>query len=142
MEFNNWQNNNIKIPSFIFFDGLKTHNITNQYNNWLSSSDFSIWSNSYIEIENKIIYIIKENVKTLSTFRYFGKKELEIIAEKYDLKIKEENDAYYAYTDNHNSRQLEISENDELIVIYSIEGSRTPESIYIYGVFEKKTNDS
>ncbi|QKJ63446.1 hypothetical protein [Flavobacterium sp. M31R6] len=122
---------------YTFFDGLKSHHVINQYDDWLSSTDYSIWSNSYVEILNKRIYIIKENVKVLSTFRYFDKEGLELISKKYDLKIKEENGVSYAYTDNHSTRQLEISENDKLIVIYCLEGGNMPESIFIYGVFEK-----
>ncbi|MDW8851243.1 hypothetical protein SD960_14150 [Flavobacterium sp. MMLR14_040] len=122
---------------YIFFDGLKSHQVINQYDDWLTSTDYSLWSNSYVEIQNKRIYIIKENVKVLSTFRYFDKTELDLLAKKYNLKIKEENDVYYAYKDEHTSRQFQISENDELAVIYCIEGGNMPESIFIYGVFEK-----
>jgi hypothetical protein len=123
--------------SYIFFDGVKLHKVNNQYDDWLSTTDYSLWSNSYIEIQNKKIYIIQENVKVLSTFRYFDKAELELLANKYNFKIKEENGIYYAYTDNHSSKQFEISENDELTVIYCMEGGNLPESIFIYGVFEK-----
>jgi hypothetical protein len=123
--------------NYTFFDGLKIHSVTKQYNDWLSSTDFSIWGNSYIEVNNKKIFIIKENVKTLSTFSHFNKEELELLAKQYELEVKEENSVYYAYTPAHNSRQLEISENSNLIVIYSIDGGRAPESIFIYGVFEK-----
>lgn len=123
---------------YIFFDGLKSHQVINQYDDWLTSTDYSLWSNSYVEIQNKRIYIIKENVKVLSTFRYFDKTELDLLAKKYNLKIKEENDVYYAYKDEHTSRQFQISENDELAVIYCIEGGNMPESIFIYGVFEKQ----
>jgi hypothetical protein len=130
--------NNLKIIyNYTFFDGVKLHQVVNQYDDWLSSTDSSVWSNSYIEVQDKKIYIIKENVKALSTFRYFNKEELESLAEKYILKIKEENDIFYIYTDNHNTRQFEMSENDDLLVIYSLEGSKSPESIFIYGVFEK-----
>ena len=122
---------------YIFFDGLKSHQVINQYDDWLSSTDYSVWSNSYVEIQNKRIYIIKENVKILSTFKYFDKTELELLAKKYNLKIKEENGIYYAYTNDHSSRQFQISENDELAVIYCMEGGNMPESIFIYDVFEK-----
>ncbi len=84
-----------------------------------------------------MIFIITENVKTLSTFSHFNKENLNILAKQYELNIKEENGIYYAYTPIHNTRQLEISENEKLIVIYSIDGGRVPESIFIYGVFEK-----
>lgn len=141
---NEKQNNDLDLVSvhYTFFDGLKTHKATNHFDDWLSSSDFAIWGNSYVEIGAKRIYILKENIKVLSTFTHFKKEELELLVKKYDLKIKEENGIYYAYTDTHDSRQLEISENDTLTVIYSIEGTRAPESIYIYGVFEKKTSSS
>ena len=39
--------------------------------------------------------------------------------------------------DDHTSRQFQISENDELAVIYCMEGGNMPESIFIYDVFEK-----
>jgi hypothetical protein len=151
MEFNNWleeyklstrstsyiKNMDEELASYTFFDGVKSHQVINHYDDWLSSTDYSLWSDSYVEIKKKRIYIIKENVKVLSTFRYFDKTELELLAEQYNLKIKEENGVYYAYTDDHSSRQFEISENNELVVIYSIEGGNMPESIFIYGVFEK-----
>jgi hypothetical protein len=122
---------------YTFFDGVKSHQVINKYDDWLSSADYSVWSNSYVEIQNKRKYIIKENVKVLSTFRFFDKAELELLANKYNFKIKEENGIHYAYKDNHSSRQFEISENDELAVIYCMEGGNMPESIFIYGVFEK-----
>ena len=126
--------------NYTFFDGLKIHSVTNQYNDWLSSTDFSIWGNSYVEVNNKMLFIITENVKTLSTFSHFNKEKLDTLAKQFELNIKEENGIYYAYTPIHNSRQLEISENEKLIVIYSIDGERVPESIFIYGVFEKNPN--
>jgi hypothetical protein len=122
--------------NYTFFDGLKSYQVTNQYDNWLSSTDYSVWSNSYVEVGNKRINIIKENVKTLSTFSHFNKEKLELLAKKYELEIKEEKGVYYAYSPNHNSRELMLSENNDLIVIYSIDGDRGPESIFIYGVFE------
>jgi ferredoxin-fold anticodon binding domain-containing protein len=122
---------------YTFYDGVKLFNNISSYNDWLSSTDYSVWSNSYVEVGNKRINIIKENVKTLSTFSHFNKEKLELLAKQHELEIKEENGVYYAYTPNHNSRQLEISENKDLIVIYSIDGGRAPESIFIYGVFEK-----
>lgn len=88
-------------------------------------------------MNNKRIYIIKENVKVLYTFRFYNKEELASLCSKYNLQIKEENGIYYACTEIHNTREFEISENDELIVIYCIHGSYGPESIFIYGVYEK-----
>jgi hypothetical protein len=121
---------------YIFFDGKKVHQVTNQFDDWLSSVDYSVWSNSYIEIKNKRIYIIKENVKILSTLKNFDQLQLELLSQKYNLKIKEENGIYYAYTDNHNSGQFQISQNNALTVIYCFEGGKAPESIFILGVFE------
>jgi hypothetical protein len=135
-ERKNESQNNFYSSFFTFFDGLKKHSATNQYNNWLSSTDFSIWSNSYVEVNNKKIFIIKENVKTLSSFSHFSKQELELLVKQYQLEIKEENGIFYAYTPSHDSRQLEISKNEELTVIYAIDGDRAPESIFIYGIFE------
>ena len=39
--------------------------------------------------------------------------------------------------DVENGFQFEISENNELTVIYCMEGGNMPESIFIYGIFEK-----
>jgi len=130
--------NDLEIPfNYIFFDGIKSHQVNSTYNDWLSSPDYSVWSNSYVEVQDKRIYIIKENVKVLSTFRYFNKEKLELLAQKYNLKIKEEYEILYAYTDNQSSsRVLEISQNDQLTVIYSLTGRNAPEGIFIYGVFE------
>lgn len=121
---------------FSFFDGVKLFENLFSYDNWLPSTEYSVWSNSYIEINFNKLYIIKENVEVLSTFRFFSKTELELIAKKYELIIKEENGIYYAYAPNHNSRQLEISEKNGLVAIYSIDGNSAPESIFIYGVFK------
>lgn len=122
---------------FIFFDGLNIYKVSGQYYDWLSSDDYAVWSNSYVEIQNKRIYIIKENVKILSTFRYFRKEELELLAIQYNLKIKEKDSIYYAYSEPHSDGQYQICENDQLTVIYGTNGSYGPESIFIYGVFEK-----
>jgi hypothetical protein len=127
----------MKKMKFSFFDGVKLFENLFSYDDWLSSIDYSLWSKSYVQVNNNKLYIIKENVKVLSTFRFYNKSELELIAKKYDLIINEENENYYSYAPNHDSRQLEISENDNLFAIYSIDGERAPESIFIYGVFKK-----
>jgi len=42
---NNDQKNDLEILSdYIFFDGIKLHQVINQYDNWLSSTDYSFWS--------------------------------------------------------------------------------------------------
>jgi hypothetical protein len=122
---------------YTFFDGIKFHPFNRKYDDWLSSSDYSVWSNSFVEIQNKRIYLIKENVKVLSTFKNYNKEELELIAFEHNFKIKEKNGFYYAFTNDHNIGQFQISENDQLGVIYCIEGGNAPESIFIYKVFEK-----
>lgn len=141
-----WRNHLIKFPcsvlslpseKYTFFDGSKSHKVINQYFDWFNSTDYAVWSNSYIGLNNKRIYIIKENVKVLSTFRFYSKEELESLSSKYNLQIKEENGIYYCCTEIHNTRQFEISENDDLIVIYCLQGSYATESIFIYGVYEK-----
>lgn len=131
--------NDLEIPfNYDFFDGIKLLEVTDSYDNWLSSEDYAVYSNSYVEIKEKRIYIFKENVKTLSTFRYFNKQELELLTKKYNLKIKQRDDCFYAYEDNYASRTLEISQNDQLTVIYCLTGSYGPEGIFIYGVFENQ----
>lgn len=122
---------------YLFFDGLKLHKVIDQYNDWFSSDDYSIWSNSYVELNNKRIYLIQENVKVLSSLRFYTKEELELLSSKYNFQIKEKDGVYYAFTETQNLRQFEISENDGLIVIYCTHGSYGPESIFIYGVYEK-----
>ncbi|WP_343589163.1 hypothetical protein [Flavobacterium sp.] len=37
---------------YLFFDGLKLHKVIDQYNDWFSSDDYAIWSNSYVELNN------------------------------------------------------------------------------------------
>ncbi|WP_286967436.1 hypothetical protein [Flavobacterium sp. UBA4854] len=122
---------------YLFFDGLKLHKVINQYNDWFSSDDYAIWSNSYVELNNKRIYLIQENVKVLSSLKFYTKEELELLSSKYNFQIKEKDGVYYAFTETQNLRQFEISENDDLIVIYCTHGSYGPESIFIYGVYEK-----
>lgn len=129
--------NIIKNNIYTFFDGLKFQQFNGKHNDWLSSSDYSIWSNSYIQIQNKRIYLMKENVKVLSTFKYYDKEELELIAFQHNLDIKEKNGLYYASTNDHRIAHFQISENDKLVVIYCIEGGNVPESLFIHTVFEK-----
>ena len=134
---NNKAVNDLDIPfKYDLFDGISLFEATNSYDNWLSSEDYSVYSNSYIEVQNERIYFFKENLKPLSTFRYFNKQELESLTEKYNLKIKEEDNFFYAYAENHFSRRLEISQNDKLTVIYSLTGQYGPEGIFIYGVYK------
>jgi hypothetical protein len=129
----------LEIPfNYIFFDGINLLEVTGSYDNWLSSEDYAVYSNSYVEIQEKRIYIFKENVKTLSTFRDFSKQELELLVQKYNLKIKQWDDCLYAYANNHISRRLEISQNDQLTVIYCLTGSYGPEGIFIYAVFDNQ----
>ncbi|MFD1603065.1 hypothetical protein ACFSJW_06805 [Flavobacterium artemisiae] len=125
------------LNEFLFFDGVKTYLFKEQHFDWLYSSDYNDWVNSYVEIGNKRINIIQENVKVLSTFKFFKKEELELLAQKFNLKIREKDAIYYAYSQNHDTHQFEISENEALIVIYCLEGSRAPESIFIYKIIEK-----
>ena len=120
-----------------FFDGRDLYPVKDGYFNWLPS-DNSVWYNSFVQIYDKRIYIIQENVKVLSTFRFYKKEELEIIAKKYNLKIKEENSIFYAFCERHSIAQFQISENDEFAVIYSLQGSNGPESIFIYKVINKE----
>ncbi len=121
-----------------FFDGEDLYPVKDGYFNWLPS-DNSVWRNSFIQIYDKSIFIIQENVKVLSTFRFYEKEELEITAKKYNLKIKEENNIFYAFCEPHSKEQFQISENDEFAVIYSLQGSRAPESIFIYKIINKQT---
>ncbi|WP_343589165.1 hypothetical protein [Flavobacterium sp.] len=76
-------------------------------------------------------------MKVLSSLRFYTKEELELLSSKYNFQIKEKDGVYYAFTETQNLRQFEISENDDLIVIYCTHGSYGPESIFIYGVYEK-----
>lgn len=122
---------------FTFFDGVKLFENLYFYDNWLSSIDYSVWKDSYVEIDNERLFIIRDTVKVLSTFRFFNKEELEALAQKYNLLLKEEKGCYYAYDANHTSKQLEMAENDKIIAIYSLDGDRFPERIHIYGVFYK-----
>jgi hypothetical protein len=121
---------------FSFFDGVNLYNNLKLYNNWLSSLDFLIWRNSYVVVEDRKLFIVKENSQELSTFNSFSKEELMRIIYQYNLEIKEENGIFYASTSEYNSNQLLISRNNYLTAIYSFEGGRSQERINIYGVFE------
>ncbi|MNS36880.1 hypothetical protein D3C72_690800 [compost metagenome] len=75
-------------------------------------------------------------MKVLSTFRFYSKEVLESLSSKYNLQMKEENGVYYSCTETHNTRQFEISENDELIVIYCTLGSYGSKA-FLFMVFTK-----
>ena len=63
------------------------------------------------------------------------------IVYQYNLEIKEENGVFYTSTLGHSS-QLLISNNNYLTAIYSFDGGRAQERIYIYGVFETYKTDT
>ncbi|WP_205692167.1 hypothetical protein, partial [Cellulophaga sp. Z1A5H] len=57
---------------FSFFDGVKLFENLLSYDDWLSSIDYSLWSKSYVQMNNNKLFIIKESVKVLSTFKFFN----------------------------------------------------------------------
>lgn len=144
MEINKWTmakklNKLIRIEKFNIFDGIRYYDAFLSYNNWFDS--FDILQSSYIEVNNAKIYLFKYKYLELSS-QYFQEKELEVIANNSGLKIKECNNSTILYTDENLFDTFYYLEkeidNNLFVVIYSIGGSRYPETIYVHGLWYSK----
>lgn len=133
----------MKQINYSFFDGKeKYENLNGAFKNSVDGS-FDIFSKAYIEVRGVHHNLWKGGSKVLSTFNDFTKGQLYNIAEKYNLKVTRSDynnlsvNDYYIYLNGSASIPYTI-QTDEYDILYSIGGSRGPEDIYIYGVFEKE----
>jgi len=103
------------------------------------SYEYSILINAYIEVNGDKNYIFgkKSNSQPLCSLNSFTEEQLQEIANKYHLKLSYENETYYIHIYGRAYKSL-IIKNEKYDILYAIGGDRSPEYIYIYGVFEKE----
>jgi len=133
----------MKQLDFIFFDGINYYTSQECRNKiFLSSPDYQTCTKAYIEVNNEKNFLwshgnVKANSKNLSSFKNFTKEELVSIAEKYNLTLnmdKKDKEYIYIYIYGWIGTIIQTVGYD---ILYNIGGDRSPEYIYIYGVFEK-----
>ncbi|MBA6156009.1 hypothetical protein H3Z83_05685 [Tenacibaculum sp. S7007] len=129
-----------EVPKYIFFDGVKQFNVLSKYDNWLSSCEFSVYTNSSIKIDDLEIELFSSNTRGLNEFYL----ENEMLFEELNLHLnfsveQKENNDWIIY---HSKAKFDdyflaiANDNDKkYITFYSLGGSRFVESISIYGVF-------
>ncbi|WP_008637890.1 hypothetical protein [Bizionia argentinensis] len=103
------------------------------------SGEYDVFNKSFVQVGLDKIELIK-NSRTLSDFKnlYFNEEELKNLSIVFEMNMVQENSKYYLKVKGH-YHGFKIVENETLIVIYSLEGTKAPEYMFIYGVW-KKTN--
>jgi len=127
----------MKRLKFNFFNGKELFNNLLSYSGDFNN-DYSILKKSYVEISNRQNFLFEEGTKYFSTFNNnFSEEELSILAKRYGLEIKENisENTLDIYIYNTPAKIIRTQYYD---IIYKITGSREPEHIYIYGVFERE----
>lgn len=145
MEFNKWTMDkgfiNKRIDNYIFFDGVNHFDVQQTYDNDLTTYEYNIYKNSFIEIGDLRIELFnKSSVDALNTFnKKIPLDELELISIQNGLILKNHSDCYYLTTKNHPFDSFFIvksfSTSKKFIIVYGIGGNRFPESIYIHGIW-------
>ena len=131
-----------KIDAYQLFDGISNFYVEDYiYDSWLSSSDFNVYRNSNIRIDELHIELFHKKTKALTTFNEIFKQEnLNFISLSFDMVLKNKSNDTFLVTQNHLFDNFYISstktETNNYVVIYGIGGSRFPESIYIHGIWE------
>ncbi len=132
---------NKRIENYIFFDGVNYFDVQQTYDNWLTTSEFNIYKNSFIEIDDLRFELFnKSSVEKLTTFnKKKSLDELELISIHFGLILKNQSDCYFLTTKNHPFNSFFIvksfSTPKKFIIVYGIGGSRFPESIYVHGIW-------
>ncbi len=134
-----------EIKKYIFFDGEENFQVINSYDDWLSSSEYRIYTQSYIKVGNDIINLFGPNRKKIHDFfvnnlDLFNElnRELSFVIEVnennkqiiYDGKNRFE--TYYVIDSKSNGKNY--------VIFYALGGSRFVESITIYKVFVSEIN--
>lgn len=129
-----------EMSGYVFFDGVKEKNVSKSYDDWLSTSDFQIYTKSYVKVNSEVIYLFGENRQKMEGFYQKNKKIFYKLNEKLNFLVEEsgseENKIFskkYKHDDYYVLRKKTTKK--EYLVFYSLGGSRFVESINIYGVF-------
>lgn len=124
-----------RIESFIFNDGIKQSDVKKMYDNWLTSIDYDDYSKAFIIVNGKKINLF-DRAKELKVGQNFDSKELEVISERYNLLLIDDNQrGLRCSTKSHFSERFYIIRDNGFVVIYSLGGTKSFESIYLHGVW-------
>ncbi|MFL1897212.1 hypothetical protein ACJRPK_16030 [Aquimarina sp. 2-A2] len=122
-----------------FYDGLKTFNIDKTYDNWLSSTDFKVYSKSYIEYDNNKIELFSKQTKKIDRNSTIAKETLEYVAEQFGFVFNNKDEfSFYNEKYKYDTYYLVSQKYGDsyLLTIFSLGGTKSPESITIYGLWE------
>ena len=128
-----------EVKEYTFFDGVNQYNVTDNYDNWLSSCEFSVYSQSYVKINVDEINLFGPQTKKIEVFYIQNKELFEDLNKKLNFLIEEKEVNCYAIYNSKKKYEdyyITFSEfnDNNYIVFYSLGGSRFIESITIYGV--------
>lgn len=131
-----------KVDKYHFFDGINNFYVEDYtYDSWFSSSDFNIYGNANIQIDELKIDLFHKKSKALISFnKAFKKEDLSFIPLHFDMILKNKSNDSFLVTRNHLFDNFYISvtksKSNNYVIIYGIGGSRFPESIYVHGIWE------
>ncbi len=126
-----------RVFNYHFFDGIKLFEVKKNYDNWLSSSEYHVYSTSYIKVNNHSISLFGKSRKTIEEFFSSNRTLLADLAREFQLEIEDNHTELKIYNKKHKYDTYyvisEIIDNNNYIILYSLGGSRFPESLTIYG---------
>lgn len=127
--------NTKRVEKFIFNDGIKEMKVDKTYDNWLTSLNYEDYSKAFIMVDHQKINLF-DDAKELKVGQNFDSKELEIISERYNLLLIDDNQrGLRCSTKSHFSERFYIISDNDFVVIYSLGGTKSFESIYLHGVW-------
>ncbi|MBP2617881.1 hypothetical protein [Chryseobacterium jejuense] len=123
-----------RIENFIFYDGIKEIAVDKTYDNWLTSLNYDDYSKAFIIVNHDKIKLF-DTAKELKVGQNFDSKELEAISERYNLLLIDNERGLRCSTKSHFSERFYIIRENGFVVIYSLGGTKSFESIYLHGVW-------
>lgn len=130
----------LDINNYTFFDGIKEKEVNVSYDDWLSSTEFSVYSKSFVQVGTDIINLFQKNTKKIEDFYTKDKELFNQLNESlhYTVEEKDKNN-YKIYHNKHRYDSYyyacEEINKKKYLIFYSLGGSRFVESITIYKVF-------
>lgn len=126
---------NLKINNIIFNDGIKQQEVFEKYDNWLTSLEYDDYSKAYVVIDDEKIDLFN-NSKELKVGNDFELEDIKEISKNYNLEILDNNIGVRCVTKTHFFDRFFITENKKYLIIYSLGGTKSFESIFIYGIWK------
>ena len=130
-----------RVEDFVVYDGVKSFTTKLIYDNWLTGLDFNTYSNSSISFEGTQLRLFgNSNSSELKISDALKNNNLTKMAQDYNLILTGDGNHSRLVAKGHEYESfyflVEKLENKSFAVIYGIGGSRSPESLYIHGVWE------